>query len=153
MGQKPILGKEIPFERIDGQVCRVIEYAPLAKLKDKNVVSTSLSSPYASLVVECSKLSGKVTLLLTNKIDFVHLSEAFKKRKKGEEVLIFWTNKNYKNFLYKLLSVFLPKIWVMVCPAGAYDLLSDSAYNPELSGEARWNATKPIAEWKPEVME
>ena len=153
MGQKPILGKDIPFEKIDSQVCRVIEFAPLAKLKDKKVVSASLNSPYASLVIECKKLSGKATLLVTNKTDYVHLTEAFKKKKEGEDVLISWSNKNYKNFLYKLLSVFLPKVWVMVFPAGAYDLMTDSVYKPELSGEARWNATKPIAEWKPEVME
>jgi len=29
----------------------------------------------------------------------------------------------------------------------------DSNWKPELIGEARWNAMKPIAEWKPEVME
>ncbi len=32
------------------------------------------------------------------------------------------------------------------------DLWIDSSYKPELWGEARWNAMKPIIEWKPEVM-
>ena len=47
----------------------------------------------------------------------------------------------------------MPKLWVMICPKGTYELIVDSNYKPELSGEARWDAMKPITQWKPEVME
>jgi hypothetical protein len=47
----------------------------------------------------------------------------------------------------------MPKLWVMVCPKGAYELMENSNYKPELSGLERWNAMKPIIQWKPKVME
>jgi hypothetical protein len=53
----------------------------------------------------------------------------------------------------KLYSAFMPRLWVMVCPKGAFELMVDSNYRPELTGEARWSAMKPIIQWKPEVME
>ena len=46
----------------------------------------------------------------------------------------------------------MPRLWVMVCPKRAYDLIIDPSCRPELTGEARWNAMKPIVEWKPPVM-
>jgi hypothetical protein len=83
----------------------------------------------------------------------MHLWSAFKERgvKQDEEVLIFWSKKHYKK-VYKTFSAFLPRLWVMVCPRGAFELETNPDYRPELKGEARWNATKPIIDWKPEVM-
>jgi len=41
----------------------------------------------------------------------------------------------------------------MICPKGAFELMADQKSRPELQGEARFLAERPIAEWKPEVME
>ncbi|MBU0534045.1 MAG: hypothetical protein KJ887_04535 [Candidatus Omnitrophica bacterium] len=57
------------------------------------------------------------------------------------------------DYVTGIFSPFLPRLWVMVCPKGAFELMVDQNYKPELSGEARWKAQKPIIEWKPEVME
>jgi hypothetical protein len=53
----------------------------------------------------------------------------------------------------KLFSPVYPKMWVVVYPKGAYDLMMDQNYKPELSGEARTKTTLPIVDWKPEIME
>lgn len=78
---------------------------------------------------------------------------AFRERTVGqdEEVVIFWSKRHYKSYA-KLFSFSMPRLWVMICPKGAYDLIIDRNFKPELSGEARPKATLPIVQWKPEVM-
>jgi hypothetical protein len=98
-------------------------------------------------------IADKVTGFITHKIDFMHLWMAFKERtiQQNEEILIIWSKKYYKSYA-KLFSAFMPRMWVMVCPKGAFELYTDPSYRPELKGEARWNAKKPIVDWKPKVM-
>ena len=87
-------------------------------------------------------------------MDFMHLWKAFKDRgvRESEEVLIFWSKEHY-NKLHKIFAAFLPRLWVMICSKGAYELMSDPGYKPELHGEVRYKATRPIVEWKPGIME
>jgi hypothetical protein len=89
---------------------------------------------------------------ITHKIDFGNLWAAFKERtvREDEEVLIFWTRRNYKRFV-KLFSAGMPKLIVVICHKGAFDLF-DPSYMPELTGDARAKAMAPIAHWKPDVM-
>jgi len=110
------------------------------------------TTPYATVTMECKKLGKNIRGYITHKVDFRHLWAAFRDRevKENEEVIIIWTKKHYKRGV--LFSAFMPRLCVWVCPKGAFELLTDSDYKPELTGEARWNAMKPIIEWKPEVM-
>lgn len=92
-------------------------------------------------------------------MDFANLWAAFKERgiSDNEEVIIIiiiiiWTTKHYKYKFPKFLSPAYPKMRVMICPKGALEIMVDSNWKPELTGEARWNAMKPIVEWKPEIM-
>lgn len=150
----PILGKDIPWDTIDGHVCRVLEFNPHGKVENNNVKAIP-NFPYASLLVECNKLQQKATLYVAHKLDFVNLWKAYKVRgiNKDEEVLILWSKKHYKNWLIKIFSAIMPKIWLMVCKTGTYELMTDQNYKPELTGEARFLAERPLMEWKPEVME
>ena len=145
--------KDNQWSLIDGEFCRVIAFTPLGLIKDGKVLSLNKTTPYASITLECRKLPEKITGFICNKMDFIHLWSAFKERgvKQDEEVLIFWSKKHYKK-LYKIFSAFLPRLWVMICPKGAFELETNPGYRPELKGEARWNASKPITDWKPEVM-
>ena len=138
---------------VDGEICRVLDFIPMGLIKNGKIMSLNRSTPYASIHLECKKLSDKITAFITHKMDFTHLWMAFKERtiQQNEEVLIIWSKKHYKSYA-KLFSTFMPRIWVMVCPKGAFELYTDPSYRPELQGEARWNAQKPIADWKPEVM-
>ena len=145
--------KDSQWSVIDGEFCRVIDFVPMASIKEGKIFAIDKTTPYASVLLECKRLPTKVTGFITNKIDFMHLWSAFKEKgvKQNEEVLILWSKKHYKK-VYKIFSAFLPRLWVMVCPRGAFELQTNPGYRPELNGEARWNATKPIIDWKPEVM-
>jgi hypothetical protein len=89
-----------------------------------------------------------------HKLDFEHLSEAFSRRDEepNTEVLIFWTKRHF-TWWAKLFAPFMPRMWVMLCPENAYELITDQTYKPELEGLERARAQEPIAQWKPDVME
>ena len=148
--------KDREWSVIDGEPCRVIYFGTLGSYIDTSgkIQSMDKTIPYAVVHIECKKLGKNITGYITHKMDFQHLWAAFKERtvKEDEEVIIIWTKKHYKRKA-KLFYGFMPNLWVMVCPKGAFELIVDSSYKTELAGEARWNAMKPIIEWKPEVME
>lgn len=150
-----IMRKDSEWSVIDGEPCRVIDFTPLALVKNGKVIASNLTDPYALITLECKKMQNKIKGYVTHKMDFSHLWIAFRERgiSDNEEVIIMWTTKHYKYKFLKLLSRAYPKMWVMICPKGALEIMVDSNWKPELTGEARWNAMKPIAEWKPEVME
>ena len=154
---KIVLWKDSEWSAIDGEPCRVSHFDPLGSFVEINgkVHAMDKTTPYASVTMECKKLGKNIGGFITHKEDFKHLWAAFKDRKvkESEEVIIIWTKKHYRYRLTKFLTPFMPKLWVMVCPKGAYELMVDSNYRPELSGKARWDAMKPIIQWKPEVME
>lgn len=150
-----IMRKDIEWSVIDGEPCRVIDFTPLASVKNGKVIAPNLTDPYASITLECKKMPNTIKGYVTHKMDFTHLWTAFRERgiSDNEEVIIIWTTKHYKYKFLKLLSPAYPKMWVMICLKGALEIMVDSNWKPELTGEARRNAMKPIAEWKPEIME
>jgi hypothetical protein len=150
-----VLLKDKDWNVIDGEPCRVIDFSPLGAQIDVDgkVKSIDKVTPYASITMECEKLGKNIRGYITHEIDFKHLWAAFRERmvKEDEEVIIIWTRKNYKTGV-KYVSAFMPKLWVMICAKGAFDLIINDEYKPELTGLARFDATKPIIDWKPEVM-
>ncbi len=132
----------------------VIEFIPLASIENGKVIIANKTEPYASVIFECKKLSQQTKGFICHKMDFQHLWAAFKERgiRESEEVIIFYSKKHLKSFA-KLFSAFMPRLWVMVCQKGAFELMTSPENRPELQGEARFLAERPIAEWKPEVME
>ena len=80
---------------------------------------------------------------------------AFKERgiKHGEEVIIIWSRNHYTYKWLRLFSFLLPKLRVMICPKGAYELITDPECKPELTGEARAKASLPIMDLKSKIME
>lgn len=148
--------KDSEWSVIDSEPCMVIDFIPWGSVKDGEISTINKTTPYASVHLECKRMQGqKITGFITHKMDFVHLWAAFKERtiKQNEEVIIFWSKKHYKLKLLKFLPGFWPKLWVMICQKGAFELMTDPNYKPELKGEARYLAEKPIVEWKPEIME
>jgi len=157
---KIVLIKDSEWSVIDGEACRVTSFDTLGSLVDTGgkVHAMGKTTPYAGVTIECKKLGKNITGYITHKEDFKHLWVAFKDRtvKDNEEVIICWTKEHYKVRSWvgkRLYSGFMPRLWVMVCLKGAYELIVDPNYKPELSGKARWDAMKPIIQWKPEVME
>ena len=117
--------KDSEWSVIDSEICRVTDFVPLgSSVQDGKVIAFDMTTPYASIVIECKKIPQKITGFITNKLDFTNLWNAFKERginKEKEEVIIIWSRKHYKSKIAKLLSATMPKIFVMVCPKGTYE--------------------------------
>ncbi len=143
-----VLLSDKQWKMIDGEPCRVIAF-------NEEISRIGKVMPYATISIECKKVNQKLQGCIANKTDCKHLKKAFKERdiKENTEVIIFWTERNYKFKFLRIFSNFLPKLWVMVCKKGAFNLMSDSNNKPELQGEARFLAEMPIIEWKPEIMD
>lgn len=150
-----IMRKDSEWSAIDGDLCKIIEFTPLATIKNGKIIASNKTEPYAFIILECKKLPEQTQGFICHKIDFQHLWAAFKERgvKQDEEVLIIWSKKHYNNKLYAIFTAFLPKLWVMICSKGSFELETNESYKPELTGEARWSVIKPIIDWKPKVME
>mgnify|MGYP001558243702 FL=1 len=145
---------------LDGVLCRVTNFTPLlgTQVKNGKAISTNKSAPYASVIIECTKLSKdlEVTGYITHEMDFTNLWSAFKERginDSTEEVLVYWTKKHYSNIFSKFLSSSMPKLIVMICPKGTYESCPDGfewAENERSMvlvhglGSIKW--------WKPDVI-
>ena len=149
-----VLLKDKEWSQIDGDACRITDFTPLGSVVDSEgkVRAMDMTTPYASITIENRKLGKNITGYITHKIDFRHLWAAFRERAlhEDEEVIIFWTTKNYKRFIVG--SPMMPKLLVWVCPKGAFEIMTDDTYKAELTGAERFEAMRPIAEWKPDVM-
>jgi len=145
--------KDSEWSVIDGELCRVTEFIPMALVQNGKVLALNLTEPYASVSLECKKVPYAIKGFICHKMDFKHLWAAFKERPLGqnEEVIIVWSMKRLKSYA-KIFPLLMPRLYVMVCPKGAFELMVDPSWKPELTGEARWNAERPIVRWKPEVM-
>lgn len=151
--ERTTLKKDSEWSFIDSEPCKVINFTPLASIENGKVTAPNKTEPYASVILECKKLPQHIEGLVCHKMDFQHLWSAFKERgvQKDEEVIIFYSKKQLKNYA-KVLSIFMPRLWVMICKEGAFELMSTPNSRPDLQGEARFLAEKPLIEWKPEVM-
>lgn len=147
--------KNKQWSEIDGELCRVIDFISMGSIENGKVIASDRTTPYAVIHIECKKLPEcKIDGFITHKLDFIHLWEAYKERgvKSNEEVIICWSGKNYKNRLHKIFSFVMPKLWVMICHKGAFELMTNPSSRPDLKGEARAMEELPIIDWKPEVM-
>lgn len=137
---------------VDGKLCKAVRFTPFATFENGQVVSTGRATPYGLVALEAPELQPGTVGAIAHKLDFRSLWAVFVERGVGvdEEVIIVWSKTHLKGFA-KLLAPCMPSLSVMVCKAGAYELLTDPQYQPDLKGEARFLAEMPIAHWQPEI--
>jgi hypothetical protein len=142
------------WSTIDSEMCRILHFTPWAIVENGKVVPLDNATPYASISFECGGESEVLTGYITHREDFRVLWFIYKERglDSSEEVLFFWSDKHYKNALYSLLSGSMPKLWVTICRKSSFEIHTDPQFRPELTGEARWLASQPIEDFKPDVM-
>ena len=138
---------------IDGQLCRVKVFTPMATIQEGKILAPDKTIPYAFVTLECKKLLDTVQGIISHSLDFTNLWTAFYESslEKDEEVLIIWSKRQYKKYA-KIFSRAMPRLWVMVCAKESFELQTDKNFRPELGARARWNAIRPRADWKPDVM-
>jgi hypothetical protein len=104
----------------------------------------------ATVTLDSLKIPANTIGTIFHKLDLQHLREAF--AAKGNDpkmvVAIEWS-KRHLTGVRKLLSPFMPRLFIMVMHEDAFELLINRDMRPELRGEARANAMKPIAMWEP----
>lgn len=165
--------KNKDWESIDGKICLVTGFVPMAKVDNGSVVAVA-SMPYASVRLRCERSTDDITGFIAHKIDFLTLRAAFNERTavsgtrvggrgleqlnafgvgESEEVWLVWTRKRYRGAA-RFFNAFLPRLIVMVSPKGAFELMLDRTgiVRPDLKGEARALAGLPLATWTPAVM-
>ena len=152
-GNEEVLLSNKQWSRIDSKMCRILEFHPFASVEDGEILSIT-GFPYASIVFQCSDQPGILNGFITHKEDFRVLWSIYRERGIGsdEEVLFFWSSRHYKNALYSLLSGSMPKLWVMICRKSSFEIHTDPKFRPDLTGEARWLASQPIEDFKPDAM-
>jgi len=144
-----ILLKDKDWNVIDGEICRVTDFALLA-LKDGKIPKIGKTKAYASLMLGCPKFPNKIRGFVTNKEDFNHLWEAMRRKGigKDEEVLIVWSAKRI-GLLAKIFHVSSPKMYVMVCRSGSCEKITNPDWLAENKGQASFLEVKPVKEWFP----
>ena len=160
--EAPLIGRDIPWETIEGQFCRVKHFTPLAIVESGKVKSASLTLPYASLRVELPNLMGpqdyqekmkdinlprEALMPVVHKMDFRNLWEVFRETRINTEIMevlvVYAPLKRRK--LTKLFSGVLPSLVVQVHGKGALERLNKE---PEKGKEKEWLVSvQPIAEW------
>ena len=93
----PVLGKNIPWNTIDGHLLKLIDFIPHEK---------SFFNPYAFATIEGTAFQGTATLPVFQRTDFKNLSDAWKVKEGDEEILIFWSVRHYSNKIFKLFTDF-----------------------------------------------
>jgi hypothetical protein len=139
---------------LEGEICRARAFTPIAgNVEGTEVKSFTRRLPYASIEIESPALVEPTTGFITHKLDFQHLWQAFNVRgvADDEEVIVGWNKKGLSR-PYRWFSRAMPGLrLVWVCPKGAYELMTDPTFRPELSAIERHNAGAPLAEWIPDV--
>lgn len=151
-----VLTKDRDWAVLDGLLCEVISFIPLAKLEGAKIIPPGRSMPYAVVEIACYENGmslPKGTLgAISHQADFLKLWAAYVDRGVGkdERLFIHWSKRNLRPFA-RLFSVFMPRIAVLIFKNDGYELVSDNKYRPELCGVDRWLASKPIVHWQPSV--
>lgn len=155
-GVGSVLTKDSDWAALDGLLCEVTKFTPLAKIENGRIVAVDRSMPYAFIDITCRE--GGVTLppdtsgAIFHKLDFSHLWAAFVDRgiDDNEKLFIVWSKRNLRS-ASKLLSSFMPRLGVLIFKNDGYELLSNKNYRPELNGVARWEAMKPVLHLQPDA--
>lgn len=119
-----LLLRDSDWQQIAGKICRVVRLIPLSgRVENGKVVEVlDKSMPYATIALESHEWGGKISGSIINKTDFLNLWEAFREVHRDEDVLIVWSL-GRKYFWARPLSVFLPRLTIMVLPKNLYEIL------------------------------
>lgn len=151
ISQRLVLTRASHWAEIYNRPCRVTNFTPFAKIENGKIIAADKTTPYALVKMMCAGCPSEITGAIGHKLDFKHLWQAFAER--GEfgdvEVIVFWAKKP-QNWFSKMAALFRPGLGIMLCKAGAFDLISDPQSRPDLTGQARFRAEAPIMQWHPE---
>jgi hypothetical protein len=138
MSDNKIIFNELSL--VESKFCLLKNFIPFSGCKVQNdfsVIGYSYPFPYANIEFFCKNFNnGKILSgTINHKIDFTNFWDLIKFRKideSKEEVVFWYTGKNYKNFFIKLTSSFMPKFIIAVIPKGTFDRIANYDLGEEL---------------------
>jgi hypothetical protein len=144
------LVRDRDWAAIDGHICRVTSFNPLAQVEGGKVGRAGRRSPYALISMEIPGWP-ETTGAIFHRADFLHLWKVFREIGLDDtvEVNVAWIKSSLR-LPAKWLAAFMPGLAVMVCKAGAFELITTKC-QPELTGIARFEAERPLIELKAPV--
>lgn len=152
----PIIGRDIPWDTIKQQYCRVKHFTFIAVVESGKVKAPSPILPYASLLVESPFFFKEASLPVLHKLDFRNLWEVFMERKVyGDtrdygagtemEVLVVYDPLKRRKLTKFLPQGFLPSLLIELYPKGTLERFTEK---PEPGKAEEWfNLRRPIAVW------
>ena len=165
------IGKDIPWEVIEGGYCRVTHFTPFATVEAGKIREFSQPTgviglmPYALLSVELVvndthpflggflfkpkslRLPKEASMPVVNRLDFLNLWEVFRERgvSTREEVLVVYRPlSSGRKLLARMFSGILPMLVIGIYTAGS---LENICFPPANTLYPREDFPKPIAEW------
>lgn len=141
------LVRDRDWAAIDGHVCRVKSFNPLARIEDGSIVCIDRAAPYALILMEVPGWP-ETTGAITHRADFVHLWKVFNEIGVDDtvEVNVAWIKSRLRPPV-SWLANFMPGLSVMICKSGAFELITTNS-QPELTGLERFEAERPLIEFK-----
>jgi len=92
--QLPVIGKDISWNELAKQnksgLLRATDFSQLATVEGDKVKAISPTMPYGILTVECLETKSSFTLLITHRLDFLHLWYAYDlcQNSKAQEIVL-----------------------------------------------------------------
>lgn len=105
-----LIGKNLPFEDVLGQPMMYLSHVLFAHMEGKEVVSASVTMPYALLTLDISKNIPSAMFAVVHRIDFQNLyrlqEEGFLDKEKYQVVVMYKPAIGFK----KIFAGILPKL-------------------------------------------
>lgn len=74
-----LIGRDIPWEKIERRLCKVVEFLPVAKIESGNIIEVLKFSPYALVTVEITSSKPETVIIpVLHKLDFQNLWKLFR---------------------------------------------------------------------------
>lgn len=131
-----ILVKDSDWSPVEDRPCKVMSFAPNGPNGARAIIA--LDSP---------NLPSDTAGAIFHKRDFENLQTAFAQ---GDDtvVVVEWS-KRHLTGLRKLFAPFMPRLFIMVFHPEAYELMANPNLRPELRGEERFLAERPLMMLEP----
>jgi hypothetical protein len=166
VNETPIIGREIPWQAIEGEFCRIAHFTPYAKVESGEVKTISTMLPYALLTVELPDFRHNpdynyqekyttmtvrpthyASLPVMNHLDFRNLWQVFKETSVNLDItdILVICSPCQRRSITKLFSRVLPSLIIQLHGKGALERIY---HQPEGGKTEEWlDSIRPIAEW------
>lgn len=115
--EDPVVGKDIPWNKVEGELLRVDSFTLFATVNDMGRVEASpIPMPYALLRLGSPNLGGTLLMPVNHRLDFLNFYDIERGAQvpDGYDLLVCWLP--YRGFLGPLIRLFGPPLHLFGMP-------------------------------------